>query len=583
VEAEITQRLAAILAADVAGYSRLMQDDERATVATLDQYRAVFRDRIEANGGRVVDMAGDSVLSVFETATGAVTAALGVQAALAQANAPLPEGRRMRYRIGVNLGEVIEKADGTVYGDGVNIAARLESLAEPGGITISGSVHEQVESRLEIRADYLGEQQVKNIARPVPAWRVEAPRADGPVAGPGRAVLDRPAIAVLPFANMSGDPEQEYFADGLTEDIITALAAWRSFPVIARNSTFAYKGQAPDVRRVAEDLGARYVLEGSVRKGGNRVRITAQLIDAASGHHIWAERFDRELADIFDLQDEMTWRIASTVEPELSRAEVKRSLAKEPRHLDAWDYLQRGMSALEAFTREANERARGMFDRALAIDPAYGQAHAGIAFCHNRDLLFQFSDAREESAEGALAAARKAVELDQTDSFAHAMLAIAYMWPGRHELAIAEAEKAVELNPSNALARGVLGTALDAVGRSEDGIAEIARALQVNPQDPRNHILLNTVARAHLVAQRYEEAVNWAQKAIHQRPDYPHAQYMLASALGHLGRRDEARAALAECERQQPGFVAMRARWEPYQDPARNAHIHDGVRKAGAD
>jgi adenylate cyclase len=319
-----------------------------------------------------------------------------------------------------------------------------------------------------------------------------------------------------------------------------------------------------------------------VRKGGNRVRITAQLIDAASGHHIWAERFDRELADFFDLQDEMTRRIASTVEPELGRAEVKRSLAKEPRHLDAWDYYQRGMSSLEVFTKEGNERAREMFDHALAIDPAYGQAHAGIAFSHNRDLLFQFSDSREESSERALAAARKAVELDQTDSYAHAMLAIAYMWPGRHELAIAEAEKAVELNPSNALARGVLGTALDSVGRSEDGVGEIERALQINPRDPRNHILINTVARAHLVARSYEEAASWARRAIQHRPDYPHAQYLLASALGHLGRLGEARAALDECERLQPGFVAKRARWEPYQDPARNSHIHDGVRKAGA-
>ena len=575
----VVQRLAAILVADAVGYSRLMGDDERATIAALDASRDIFRAHIEANGGRVVDMAGDSVLSVFASAAGAVTAALAIQESLAEENAARPESRRMAYRIGVNSGDVQEKSDGTVYGDGVNIAARLESLAEPGSVAISGVVHETVRGRLAAAFADMGEHEVKNIAEPVRAWRLQGQGEEAPdKAADEGTIFDQPAVAVLPFDNMSNDAEQDYFVDGLTEDIITALAAWRSFPVIARNSTSAYKGTSPDVRNVGRELGARYVLEGGIRKGGNRIRITAQLIDAESGHHLWAERFDRDLEDIFELQDELTQRITATVAPEVERAQQKLSTVKAPSDLGAWDYAQRGMAALFEFTGEGNARARELFAQALALDPGYSHAHAGVALAHNRDLMLELAESREAAAEAAHAAALKAVELDPGDSFAHTVLAIAHMWPSRYDAAVAQAERAVSLNPSNALALAALGTALDATGRHDDGIARLQEALRINPQDPRNHIFVNTIARAQLAAGHFAEAEAVARQAIIDRPDFPHAHYLLAAALASLDRPGEARAALDACERLQGGFVERRLNWAPYADAAINARLHAGVR-----
>ena len=332
-EAVIKQRLAAILAADAAGYSRLMSADERATLAALDSARAIFRHHVEAHQGRVIDTAGDSVLAVFDTATGAVAASLAVQQALAAAAAHVPEERQMRFRIGVHLGDVMEKADGTVYGDGVNIASRLQGLAEPGGITVSDAVQSAVQGRVDASFSDQGVQEVKNILHTVHAFRVVAARSEAPAGAPEpskRLPADKPSIAVLPFANMSGDSEQEYFADGISEDIITGLSRLRWFFVIARNSSFAYKGKSVDMKRVARELAVRYVLEGSVRKGGNRVRITAQLIDAQSGNHLWAQRYDGDLTDVFALQDEITQKVVAAIEPRLLEAEGIRRAARRP-------------------------------------------------------------------------------------------------------------------------------------------------------------------------------------------------------------------------------------------------------------
>ncbi len=425
----------------------------------------------------------------------------------------------------------------------------------------------------------MGEHEVKNIAEPVRAWRLMGQDEEAPaMAAEEATIFDQPAIAVLPFDNMSNDAEQDYFVDGLTEDIITALAAWRSFPVIARNSTFAYKGKSPDIRAVGQALGARYVLEGGIRKGGNRIRITAQLIDAETGHHLWAERFDRQLEDIFELQDEITRRITATVAPEVERAQQKLSTVKAPSDLGAWDHAQRGMAALADFTKEGNARAREMFAEALALDPAYAHAYAGVALAHNRDLMLELAESREETA-AALAAALKAVELDPGDSFAHTMLAIAHMWPSQYDAAVAQAERAVSLNPSNALALAALGTALDATGRHDEGIASLQQALQINPQDPRNHIFVNTIARAHLAAGHFAEAEAIARQAIIDRPDFPHAHYLLAAALANLERLDEARAELDVCERLQVGFVERRLGWAPYADADINARLHAGVKR----
>jgi len=386
-EFSVRQRLAAILAADVAGYSRLMAGDERATVAALDSARAVFRGHIDAHQGRVIDMAGDSVLAVFDTATGAVAAALAVQDGLAAMAQAVSEDRRMRFRIGVHLGDIMEKPDGTVYGDGVNIAARLEGLAEPGGITVSDSVQGAVRGKVAASFIDQGEQQVKNIAHPVRAFRVDAensaPRisASHPeLALPAKpSIAGLPSIAVLPFANMSGDPEQEYFADGIVEDIITALARIQLFFVIARNSSFTYKGKAVDIKQVGRELGVRYVLEGSIRKAGNRVRITGQLIEAENGSHVWADRFEGTLDDIFDLQDRITESVVGAIEPSIRRAEIDRVRLRPTNSLDAYDLCLRAVQNLRpGASRSALDEALGFLRRAIDLDPTFSLAKPAL-------------------------------------------------------------------------------------------------------------------------------------------------------------------------------------------------------------
>jgi adenylate cyclase len=379
---------------------------------------------------------------------------------------------------------------------------------------------------------------------------------------------------------MSGDSEQEYFSDGLTEDIITALAAWRSFPVIARNSSFVYKGTTKDVRQVAHELGAQYVLEGSVRKGGNRLRITAQLIDATTGHHVWAEKFDRTLEDVFALQDEITRRIAATMVPELEKSEQKRSGAKRTIDLNAWDYHQRGMSFLRQWTKEGNANSREMFRRAIELDSIYSDAFSGLAYSHLRDILIECTDDREADLARAFEAARRAVALDDSSALAHGILGTAYIWSNRHDLALAETKRAVELNPSDAVILHALGNKLDLAGEP-DGVLRMEQAQDLNRQDPQRHMHLTFLARAYVNARQYEKAAECARKAVHWRPDYPHAHYILAIALGHLDRVAEARDALDECERLHPGFVKGRANWQPYTNREANEHMLNGLRKAG--
>jgi adenylate cyclase len=395
-------------------------------------------------------------------------------------------------------------------------------------------------------------------------------------------LFERPAVAVLPFENLSGDADQEYFADGLTEDIITALSLWRSFPVIARNSTFAYKGLSADIRSVGEELRAQYVVEGSVRKSGVRVRVTAQLIESNSGHHVWAEKFDRDLVDIFELQDEISLRIAAAVSPELERNEQKRLAASQPRDLDAWDCVQRGMSRFYDLTKEGIEAARDLFRQALELDPNYAEAFAAIADSHAADLTLGHLESRDEAQSALMNAARKAVTLDPTHSTAQLMLSFAYAWTDQEDLAITTAEKAIELNPSNALGYSHLGTVLDLSGRHDEGIARLEQSLRLNPNEPfRTHVHLTFLARALMTVRRYEDAVASARKAISLRAVYPPAQYLLAVSLGHLGRCSEARAELEKIEREQPEFIKKRTEWRPYRNQADNEHILDGLRKAG--
>ncbi len=455
---EGSRKLQAIVAADVAGYSRLMQEDDAATVATLEACRSVFREKIEAGRGRVVDMAGDSVLAVFEAATQAVTAATEIQAEIARRNEAVPEARRMRFRIGVNLGEVIEQPDGTVYGDGVNVAARLESISEPGGLCISGTVHDQVKNRLKAVFEFLGEQQVKNMAEPVRAFRVRpdsardaaAAAAGASEVASGLALPDKPSIAVLPFDNMSGDPEQEFFADGVVEAVTATLSRIRSFFVIARNSAFRYKGRAIDVAQVGKELGVRYVLEGSVQKAGGRVRITVQLIDVTSGAHVWADRVDGTLEDVFELQDRITERVAGAIQPSIRLAEIERARRKRPQDLGAYDYTMRAMPHVWALEKEASETALELLGQALAIDPAYPLALSLAGWCHAQRSVYNWTDDIGQARGDALKHAEKSAELGGEDPMILAVLGAVHTVLRNQGTARVMLERAVAIDPNAA-------------------------------------------------------------------------------------------------------------------------------------
>jgi adenylate cyclase len=582
-EQRVQRRLAAILAADVVGYSRLMRDDEAGTLTQLKALRLeLFEPKVKEYGGRIVKTTGDGVLVEFPSAVDAVQHAVDVQQGMAQRNRTGPRDRRMELRMGINLGDVIVEGD-DLYGDGVNIAARIEELAEPGGICVSAMVYESVCHKLKIGFTDLGERSVKNIVDPLRVYAV-VPEEAGAVdtsPGPSAALFRRPAVAVLPFENLSGDPDQEHFADGLSEDIITALSLWRSFPVISRNSTFAYKGQRHDIRKVAAELGARYMLEGSVRRGGGRVRVTAQLIDAQSGHHVWAHKYDRDLRDLFDLQDELTRQIVGVVAPAVVRAEQNRLVLSRPRSLDAWECVQRGMAYLHSYDRVSTTRARRLFERAIELDPTYSRGYLGLAFSHHREVQFHFSDSRAASVEKCVQAARRAVELDDSDAFAHWELGIAHLFAGDNDKALAEARVAVELNPTYANAHVVVGLALVLLGQPDEGIPHLEAWAEWNLHDPANSINLGHLATAYFAARRYDDAVIHAQRSIERRTDNPQAHVILAASLAHLGRIHEAREALGKMEGLLPGFAQPSGWWFKFSRHEDNERLLDGLRNAG--
>ena len=581
-EQRVQRRLAAILAADVVGYSRQMGADEEGTLARLNALRSeLLHPKLSEYGGRIVKTTGDGTLIEFQSAVDAVQAAIDIQQALSRRNADLPESDRIEIRMGINLGDIIVEGE-DIFGEGVNVAARIEGLAEPGGICLSSIVHESVRTKLDVNFTALGEQSLKNIADPVGVYRVTLGPAALTVETPTslESIFRHPAVAVLPFENLSGDPEQEYFADGLTEDIITALSLWRSFPVIARNSTFAYKGTSPDVRRVGNELGARYIIEGSVRKGGDRLRVTVQLINAETGHHVWAERYDRELADIFAVQDELTQKIAGIVAPRLEGAERQRSMAKAPSSLDAWDCYLRGMACVHEYTVAANREARDLFERAIALEATYSRGHSGLAYSDYRAVWFRYAESREETLARCLAAARRAVALDDADSFAHFVLSRGQYLSGQFEDAIDQANMALAINPNDVQAHLSLGHSLISAGRPEEGIAEVELGLRLDPRDPRAHAIHTALSYAHFSTRRYEDAVAAARQAINRRSDNLDAHLMLASSLGQAGKLEEARATLDQCARIQRDFEAIP---RPLQvvSPANIEHFLAGLRKAG--
>jgi len=560
-QGRVERRLAAIVAVDVAGYSRLMGVDDEGTLAALQTIRRDLSDpKIKEHRGRIVKTTGDGLLVEFASVVDALRCAVEVQQAMAERNIDKPAGTRIDLRVGINLGDIIIE-DGDIFGDGVNVAARLEALAEPGGIYVSRVVRDQVRDKLDFAFEDLGEQQVKNIARPVRVFRVRIASGDGsgsiiPRAGaersevgegnaPALTLPDKPSLAVLPFQNMSGDPEQEYFADGMVEEITTAIARLPWLFVIARNSSFTYKGRAVDVKQVAGELGVRYVLEGSVRKAGNRVRITGQLIDAATGSHIWADRFDGALDDIFDLQDRVASSVVGAIEPRLRQSEIERAARKPTAGLDAYDLYLRALAQMYRYAKEGAAEAIVLARQALAIDPSYAPAAALLSWCHALQRIQGWGALSDDNVAEAVRLARQALETrrDDADTMWQAAYTLFFL-AGEATMAAAVIDRALVLNPNAAMAWAAKGWLHALSNQPGPAIEFFEEALRLSPFDPLGFFNACGLAAAHLVARRFETAIEWADRALHDQPRTVTAHRIKAVANAHLGRLDEARAAV---------------------------------------
>ena len=581
------RRLAAILAADVVGYSRLVGEDEEGTLRTLSACREVIDGLVASHHGRVFGSAGDSVIAEFASPVEAVRCAVNIQRDLETRNAGIPENERMRFRIGVNLGDVVVDGD-NLMGEGVNVAARLEGLAEPGTVNVSGSVHEQVKNKLDVGFDFLGPQELKNIAEPVPVFRVRLePRSStSPLAASERspeslALPEKRSIVVLPFENLSGDPEQGYFSDGITEDIITELSKFRSLFVIARSSSFSFKGQSPEVKEVSRRLGVRYVVEGSVRRSGNRVRIAAQLIDAVADAHLWAERYDRVLEDIFTVQDEVTEAIVAAIAPELGKAEQQLATSKKLENLNVWEVYQRGMWHLYQRTKDDLAEARRLFEAALSLDPGLSLACSALVDAYYYEVVLGLADSVAQNCDKALQVARRAVELDPDDAAAHCAMGKARIVRREHALAVPDLQLAIDLNPSSAWAHYGLGAAAVFSGHAGEAIRHLERAIRLSPRDQHMGSFMVRLAEAYLVKRDYPGAVQWARKALQQQGFQWSRYAALLAGLGFLGEREEARRVLDECLAQRPNFsVTMVRDGHLYTDAAALDHYLEGLRHA---
>jgi adenylate cyclase len=581
----IKRKLAAIFAADVAGYSRLMGADEEGSVERLKTHRRELIDpKIAEHRGRIVTTTGDGMLVEFNSVVGAVRCAFEVQQRMGERNADVAGDQRIVFRIGINLGDIIIDGD-DIQGDGVNIAARLEAMAEPGTVYVSAGAWTQARSKVPFRADDLGEHQLKNIERPVRVFRIAS--GSPAIAGIARTPLpvpDKPSIAVLPFKNISGDPEQEYFSDGMTEDIITALSRVRWFFVIARNSTFTYKGRAVDVKQVGRELGVRYVLEGSVRKAGNRVRITAQLIEAMSGHHVWADRFDGELTDIFDLQDQVTASVVGAFEPSLKRAEIERAKAKPTENLNAYDLYMRALPNHYALTKSGSEEALRLLRQAMRLDPDFAVAKAFAAWCiFTRDNQ-GFIDDNDEARDG-IRFAREALEAGRDDPtvLQFAGFALSYL-AADHEAALVALDRALALNVNSAQALTSSGYVRVFLGDWRTAIEHFTRAIRLSPLDNGIGNTLDGLAIAYMMAGDYEEALKFGVRSLREMPRHVSAHRHVAASLALLGRTEEARAAMRALLAVAPNFT-MSYMQEfipmPYRDAAFVERYLWGLREAG--
>jgi adenylate cyclase len=582
----VERRLAAILAADVAGYSRQMGVDEEGTLARLKSLRREIVDpKVAEHYGRIVKTTGDGLLIEFASVVDAVRCAVEVQQAVTERNAEIAAAERIEFRVGINLGDVIVE-DSDIHGDGVNIAARLEALAEPGTIFISNTVYEHVRDRLPFEFHDLGQQQVKNIARPVRMYRVgrAAKKRPIPLAAPVLSLPDKPSIAVLAFANMSNDREQEFFADGIAEDVITGLSRYSSLFVIARNSSFSYKGRSPDVKQVGRELGVRYVLEGSLRKSGNRVRVTAQLVEAETGNHVWAERYDRDLADIFAVQDEITDAVTIAIAPAIAEAERQRAMRKPPESLDAWAAYQRGLWHLSKVTIEDFAIALQLFEQGIDLDPSFAGCYSSLALGRlQASAVYQLLDAGEAQRTAELLA-RQAVALDRADADARSCLGWALQGRGELAAGLAEIESALAMSPNLAVGHWHRGAVLIFLGRPKEGLGSIASSIRLDPRNPFSVIRLLHITCGLYFSREYEATLDAARRLLHTYPDFPMVHRWSAAALGQLGRRAEAKEALDRAINLAPAAFDMYVRNRvPWFRPEDHAHLLEGLRKAGWD
>ena len=584
----VERRLAAILAADVAGYSRLTGLDEEGTRVRLrERLRGLADPKISEHRGKVVKHTGDGVLAEFGSVVDAVRCAIEVQRGMAEQNDTMPQVKRIEFRIGIHVGDIIVD-DNDIFGDGVNIAARLEGIAEPGGVCISDDAQRQVRGKVDFAFEDMGPQNLKNIVEPMRAWRLRM-NASGSAAAPTEppvestqalALPDKPSIAVLPFENMSGDPEQEYFADGMVEEITTALSRFKWLFVIARNSSFTFKGKAVDVKEVGRRLGVRYVLEGSVRKASGKVRITGQLIDAVTGTHIWADRFERDLTDIFALQDEVTVAVVSAIQPKLLQTEIAKATRRRPENLTAYDFYLRAMQQFYLTTREGVAEAIRLAHRALELDPRFGLVAALAGACHTRNVLFGYAADPQFDRKEAVRLLRLALSVDDgdPDTLGWASVISAIM-VGDCESSVEMADRAVALNPNSFLAWGCRGQVYRIAGRPEEAIRSFEHAIRMSPVDPRLHLTFAGMGMAFIELRRFNEAIVAAKQAQRQSPTYSASYRCLASAFAHLGRDAEAREAAARLLETDPTFTI--SAWIARGGQENSKLLIEGLRKAG--
>jgi TolB-like protein/Tfp pilus assembly protein PilF len=575
------RKLAAIMAADVVGYSRLMERDEAGTFERLRAHRKeLFEPEIERHHGRVFKLVGDGLFAEFASVVDAVECAVALQRGLAQRNSKLPVDQRIDIRIGLHVGDVIVE-DGDRHGDAVNVAARLQQLAEPGGICVSRPVVDHVRQKVALAFELRGEERLKNIAEPVSVFHV---RLESTQAKPLPPLPDKPSIAVLAFENLSGDPEQGYFADGMVEEIITGLSRFRALFVIARNSSFTYRGRAVDVKQVGRELGVRYVLEGSVRRGGDRLRISGKLVNASTGAHLWADRFEGKLAEVFDLQDQVATSVVSAIAPRLEEAEIERAKRKPTEDLDAYDYYLRGLAIANAMTREANDEALQLFSQAIQRDPDFALAHARAAYCYNYRKANTWMVDRGLEIAAAAKLARRAIELGRDDAVALSFggHVLAYV-VGDLDDGAAFVDRALVLNSNLAAAWASSGWTKICFGTPDMAIDHEARAMRLSPLDPRLFVWQFCTALAHYCAGRYHEAISWAESSLRNQPNYASSMRILAASLALEGRLAEAQKATARLRMAYPAFHASELGdvMPPFRRPEDRAKYVEGLRLAG--